>query len=26
MEVDGVGQARARRIREVLDSENMPSG
>jgi Fanconi anemia group M protein len=26
MEVDGVGQTRARRIRKVLDSENMPGG
>jgi ERCC4-type nuclease len=26
MEVEGVGQTRASRIREVLDSENMPSG
>ena len=26
MEVDGVGQTRARRIKEVLDYENMPSG
>jgi len=26
MEVEGVGQTRAGRIREVLDSEIMPSG